>query len=150
MNTHAVTRATMIAALYTALTIALAPVSYGPLQFRVSEALTVLPIIYPEAIYGLFIGALIANIFGGLGIWDIVGGSIATLLAAWLTYRCRASLLAYLSPIVVNALIVGSYLSLLYSMPYWLTIVSIGASEAIIVFAIGYPLILVLNKYKFH
>ncbi|HEY3424108.1 MAG TPA: QueT transporter family protein, partial [Negativicutes bacterium] len=43
MNTHAVTRATMIAALYTALTIALAPVSYGPLQFRVSEALTVLP-----------------------------------------------------------------------------------------------------------
>jgi uncharacterized membrane protein len=149
MNTHSILRATMIAALYTSFTYALAPISYGPLQFRLSEALTVLPILYPEAIYGLFIGTLLANIFGGLGIWDILGGSLATLIAACLTYRFRTNILAYLSPIVVNALIVGGYLSILYAMPFWFTILSILISEAIIVFAIGYPLISILKKYKF-
>ncbi len=148
MNTHSILRATMIAALYISFTYALAPISYGPLQFRLSEALTVLPILYPEAIYGLFIGTLIANIFGGLGVWDIFGGSLATLIAAWLTYQFRTTLWAYLSPIIVNAFIVGGYLSILYAMPFWFTILSIGFSEAIIVFAIGYPLITVLKKYK--
>lgn len=149
MNTHSILRATMIAALYTSFTYALAPISYGPLQFRLSEALTVLPILYPEAIYGLFIGTLLANIFGGLGIWDILGGSLATLIAACLTYRFRTNIFAYLSPIVVNALIVGGYLSILYAMPLLFTILSILISEAIIVFAIGYPLISILKKYKF-
>lgn len=147
MDTRSIIRATMIAALYTVLTYALAPISYGPLQFRVSEALTVLPILYPEAILGLFVGALIANVFGGLGMWDIVGGSLATLLAAWVTYRCRTNLLAYLSPIVINALLVSSYLSVLYAMPYWLTVVSIGGSEAVVVCLIGYPFITLLKKY---
>lgn len=148
MNTRYILRAAMIAVLYTSLTYALAPISYGPLQFRLSEALTLLPILYPEAIYGLFIGTLVANIFGGLGLWDIIGGSLATLFAAWCTYRFRMNFLAYLSPIIINALIVGSYLSILYAMPYWFTILSIGVSEAIIVFAIGYPLILILKKYR--
>jgi uncharacterized membrane protein len=148
MDTRYLLRAAMIAALYTSLTYVLAPISYGPLQFRLSEALTLLPILYPEAIYGLFIGTLVANIFGGLGLWDIVGGSLATLLAAWFTYRFRMNLFAYLSPIITNALIVGSYLSILYAMPYWFTILSIGVSEAIIVFAIGYPLIIILKKYR--
>ncbi len=148
MNTHFILRATMIAALYISITYALAPISYGPLQFRLSEALTVLPILYPEAIYGLFVGTLIANIFGGLGVWDIFGGSLATLIAAWLTYRFGSTIWAYLSPIIVNSFIVGGYLSILYAMPFWFTILSIGFSEAIIVFAIGYPLIVVLKKYK--
>lgn len=148
MDTRYILRAAMIAALYTSLTYTLAPISYGPLQFRLSEALTLLPILYPEAIYGLFIGTLVANIFGGLGLWDIVGGSLATLLAAWGTYRFRMNFFAYLSPIITNALIVGSYLSILYAMPYWFTILSIGISESIIVFAIGYPLIIILKKYR--
>jgi len=148
MDTRYLLRAAMIAALYTSLTYVLAPISYGPLQFRLSEALTLLPILYPEAIYGLFIGTLAANIFGGLGVWDIVGGSLATLLAAWCTYRFRMNLFAYLSPIITNALIVGSYLSILYAMPYWFTILSIGVSEAIIIFAIGLPLIKILKKYR--
>ena len=76
----------IIAALYAALTIALAPISYGPIQLRVSEALTILPYLTPAAIPGLFIGCLVANILGGLGIYDVVGGSLCTLLAAFLTY----------------------------------------------------------------
>lgn len=148
MNTRSLLRAAMIATVYTVLTYALAPLSYGPLQFRVSEALTVLPILYPEAIYGLFVGAAVANIFSGLGAWDIFGGSLATLLAAWLTRRYKDSLLAYLSPVVINALLVSSYLSVLYAVPYWLTVASIGASEAVIVFALGYPLVRFLKRYR--
>lgn len=146
LNMQAYLRAAMIAALYVVLTCALAPFSYGPLQFRLSEALTVLPILYPEAIWGLFVGAAIANIFGGLGVWDIFGGSLATLLAAWLTWRWRASIAAYLAPVAVNAVVVSAYLSLLYAVPYWLTVVSIGASEALAVFVLGYPLIRLLRR----
>ncbi len=139
-------RAAMIAAVYTALTCALAPFSYGPVQLRVSEAMTVLPIIYPEAVWGLFVGALISNIFGGLGVWDIFGGSLATLLAAWLTLRYRDSLLAYLSPVLVNGVVVGGYLAILYDVPYWTTALSIGGSEALVVFALGYPLLQLLRR----
>ncbi len=78
-------RAGVIAALYALLTVALQSFSFGIFQFRVSEALTVLPAIFPEAIPALFIGCLIANILGN-GIYDIFIGSFATLVAALLTY----------------------------------------------------------------
>lgn len=146
MDIRSYMRAAMIAAVYTVLTCALAPFSYGPVQLRLSEALTVLPIIYPEAVWGLFVGALVANIFGGLGVWDIFGGSMATLLAAWLTLRYRASFFAYLSPVVVNGVVVGGYLALLYDVPYWTTAASIAASEAVVVFVLGYPLLRLLQR----
>ena len=69
----------LIAAAYLALTLVLAPISYGPIQFRVSEALTLLPLIFPQAVPGLFIGCLLANIFGGYGAIDIICGSAAPL-----------------------------------------------------------------------
>ena len=76
----------IIAALYAVLTISLAPISYGVYQIRVAEALTILPFVYPIAMIGLFVGCLVANIFGGNGLPDIVFGSLFTLLAGYLTY----------------------------------------------------------------
>lgn len=150
MKTKVIVRAGIIAALYIALTGALAPFSFGPLQFRVSEALTVLPILFPEAVPALFVGVLISNIvFGAQGLPDIIGGSLATLLAAYLTYRYRRNLLAYLSPVVVNALVVSAYVSVIYDVPYVLTALSIAASEALIVFLIGYPMVHLLKKKGF-
>lgn len=146
MNIRFLTRAGIIAALYTALTYALAPFSYGPVQLRVSEALTVLPILFPEAIAGLFVGVLLSNILGGLGPWDIFGGSTVSLLAAYLTYRYKDNLIAYLSPVVLNGILISLYLSVLYGVPYWLTVLSISASEAIVVFGLGYPLIRLLRR----
>lgn len=146
MNTRLITRAGAIAAAYTVLTYLLAPISYGPVQLRISEALTVLPIFYPEAIPGLFVGVMVANILGGLGPWDIFGGSFVTLAGAFVTYRWRDSIIAYLSPIVLNAFLISAYLSVLYGMPYWLTVLSIGASEAAVVFGIGYPLVRFLRS----
>lgn len=130
----------MIAALYAALTIALAPISFGPVQFRVAEALTLLPFFMPEAIPGLFIGCLLANFTGGFGIIDIVFGSAATLLAAWLTYEMPNMWLAAIPPVIVNALIVGGYLAFITETPLLLSMLYIGASEAVICFGLGIPL----------
>ncbi len=140
-------RAALIAAVYIVLIYILQPVSFGPLQFRAAEALTLLPIIYPEAVEGLFVGVLLSNMFfGGLGIWDILGGSAITLIAACVTYRYRHSWIAYASPIVFNALLVSLYLHFLYAQPYWLVAGSIAVSEAAVVLILGIPLVKILKK----
>ncbi|MCF8001932.1 MAG: QueT transporter family protein [Halanaerobiales bacterium] len=146
MDTKYLTRGALIAGLYVIITYALSPVSFGPLQFRASEALTVLPILYPEAIPALFIGVLLSNIMGGLGLVDIIGGSLVTLLAAYGTYYFRESFLAYLSPIVLNGFLISIYLHLLFEIPYWITVVQISVSEAVVVLLLGYPLVQVLKR----
>lgn len=77
-------RIALIAAIYTTINIIFAPISYGPVQIRVAEALSVLPFIDSAAIGGLFLGCILANLWGGLGITDVIGGSLSTLLAACL------------------------------------------------------------------
>ncbi len=138
-----IVRAGVIASVYVGLTYALAPISFGQVQLRVAEALTVLPILYPEAVPALFIGCLLANLMGPYGIIDIVLGSLTTLLAATLTRRFRKSILAYFWPIALNAFIVSAYLSFLAEIKasYWLFVLSIGMSEAASVLLIGIPLI---------
>jgi uncharacterized membrane protein len=141
----------IIAGLYAALTVVLAPISYGPVQLRVSEALTVLPYLTPAAVPGLFIGCLVANIFGGLGIYDVVGGSLLTLLSAFLTHlvaRTRRPILAPLPPVLVNSLGVSFYLHLLFQLPYWLTVIYIGVGEIATCLVLGYPLLLIVLRKK--
>ncbi|MBO8126623.1 MAG: QueT transporter family protein [Firmicutes bacterium] len=140
-------RAAIIAALYVILIWLLAPVSFGPIQFRVAEALTLLPMLYPEAIPGLYIGVLLGNLLGGLGLWDIFGGSLVTLLAAYVTWRYRRKpIIAYLSPVVFNAFLISIYLHYIYTLPYWYMVFSIGASEAVVVFLLGVPLVKLLKN----
>ena len=94
----------MIAAIYVVLTIVFAPISFGQIQFRIAEALTILPAFTPAAIPGLFVGCLIGNILGGAILPDIIVGSMATLLGAIFTYllRNRSKWLAPLPPIIAN------------------------------------------------
>lgn len=112
-NTLFLAQSAMIAAIYVVLTVILAPFSYGEVQVRVSEALTILPVFTPAAIPGLFVGCLISNILGGCILPDIIFGSIATLLGACFTYllRNRNKFLAPLPPIISNILIVPFRLS---------------------------------------
>ena len=91
LTTRSLCLSAIIAALYAALTLLLAPISYGNIQCRVSEAFTVLPMVLPQSIPGLFVGCLIANIFSPTpSIWDIVFGSLTTLIAACGTYAQEA------------------------------------------------------------
>lgn len=150
LTTTRIARVAIIAAVYAVVTIILAPISFGVFQIRVAEALTVLPILFPEAIWGLFLGCLLSNIYGGLGLIDIFLGSLTTLIAAWLTYLLRTSPWAYAPPIVLNGLIVGTYLSFLLHMNILLSIISVSLGEAIAVLALGIPLIRHLRKLKLH
>ncbi|MGB9976370.1 QueT transporter family protein [Thermovenabulum sp.] len=145
-------RAAVIGAVYASLTYLLKPISYGPIQVRVSEALTLLPLLDSSSVLGLFAGCMIANILGGLGPWDIYGGSLITLIAAYLTGKMPNEYLGAIWPIILNAFGVSYYLSFLYNMPYWITVLYIAAGEAIAVIFLGIPLIRfikrsVLNKY---
>lgn len=114
-TTRSLTRAALIAALYLLLTILFQPISFGAVQFRISEALTLLPIITVDAVPGLFVGCLLANLLGG-GIWyDVALGTIATLLAALCTRRLRNKpLLAAFMPVLFNGIIVGPVVYMAY------------------------------------
>lgn len=136
----------LIAALYAGLTLALAPISYGPVQLRVAEALTLLPFCMPEAIPGLFIGCMLSNFWGGFGLIDVVLGSAATLTAAWLTYKMPNLIFAAVPPVAVNALVVGVYLGLLTETPVLLSVLYIALSQAAVCFGLGIPLCKILCK----
>jgi len=141
-------RVAMIGAIYVILNIIFAPISYGPIQVRIAEALTVLPFIDPSAIIGLFIGCILANVYGGLGMVDIIGGSLCTLIAAYLTSKMKNPKLAPLPPVLINAFGVSIYLHLLFDLPYWITVLYIGIGQVIACYILGYPLLILLIKNK--
>lgn len=102
-----ITQGALIAALYVVLTLVFAPISFGPVQLRIAEALCILPMFTPAAIPGLFIGCLIANLIGGGIMLDVIFGSIATLIGAVLGYMLRKNRwLVPVPAIIANALIV--------------------------------------------
>jgi len=142
------TRAAMIGALYALLTIILAPISYGMIQIRVAEMLMVLPFFTPAAVPGLFVGCLIANIFGGLGILDIVFGSLATLISAYLVTRIKNKYLVPLPPVLINAVIIGIVLHLVLGFPLYLTVAWVGFGQMIACYGLGLPLLLLLEKRR--
>ena len=114
----------LIAALYTVLTLVCQPIAFGPIQLRLSEALTVLPLFTPTAIPGLAVGCALSNALcigaNPAGAWDVLFGPLATLLAAVLTRVLRNTRLwewpipAVLMPVAVNAAVIGPELSVIY------------------------------------
>ena len=157
-----ITTAAIVAAAYAALTIALAPISYGAVQFRVSEALTVLPFFMPCTVWGLWIGCILANLYTGT-IADIFFGSLATLLAAlctaWFGKRgntVKNRILGCLMPVVFNAVIVGAVLTWAYRIQefpsaiqsYGFNAFTVGLGELGVLFLIGYTLLRQLPRVK--
>ena len=149
----------IIAALYAVLTIVLAPISYGALQFRVSEALCIFPYLLPYTSWGLFVGCIIANLMTG-NVFDIVFGSLATLLAALCTAAIgkkndtlKNRLFACLMPVLFNAVIVSAVIVFAYNGTanlgaYLLCFVQIAVGEAGVLYLLGLPLIKFIGKSK--
>ncbi len=142
-----IVEAAVIAAMYAALTIAI-PGGSGQIQVRVSEALTVLAFFTPAAVPGLFVGCMAANIFVGAGPYDIVFGSLATLLAAWLTRKMPVKYLAPLPPVIINAVVVAFVLKLTANLPILVTMGFVALGEVIACYGLGYPLLLLLEKQR--
>lgn len=145
-STRSLCLSAIIAALYAVLTMFLPALSYGAWQCRVSEAMTLLPVVLPQAIPGLFVGCLVANLLSPVGVLDIIFGSLATLLAAVGTYALRERpILAAVCPVVANGVIVGATLAYAYALPLWLTMLQVAAGEVLAVL-IGFVLLQALKK----
>jgi len=142
------TRAAMIGAIYALLTILFAPISYGMIQVRISEMLMILPYFTPAAIPGLFVGCFIANMFGGMGILDIIFGSLATLISAYLVSKIKNRYLVPMPPVIINALIVGYVLHIVLGVPFYLTALWVGLGQLIACYGLGFPLLLLLERNR--
>ena len=146
------TQAAMIAAIYVVLTFVFAPFSFGQIQVRIAESLTILPLFTPAAIPGLFIGCLIGNILGGGILPDIIFGSLATLIGALFTYllRNQNKYLGPVPPIVSNTVIVPFVLHYGYgiNLPIPFLMFTIGIGEVISCGVLGMIVYFALRKYR--
>ena len=143
----------IIAALYVVITVIFAPISFGYMQVRISEALTILPLFTEAAVPGLFIGCILANLLGGAVPLDIIFGSIATLIGAALGRTLRSNRwLVPIPSILSNAIIIPLVQKYGYgvNIPYLLTAAYIAVGEFIGCFVLGEILASALMKYKDH
>ncbi|TZE83478.1 QueT transporter family protein [Calorimonas adulescens] len=145
MNVKYITKAAIIAVLYIVLTYVMGLLSFNPLQLRLSEGLTILPLLEPAAIPGLFIGCLFANLQSPFGIIDILGGSLVTLVAAYLTSKAKSFWMGALPPIILNSVFVSIWVSYFTKVPYIVTMGGIALGEGISVVLFGY---IIYNIYK--
>lgn len=153
MKLRTLVNAAAIAAIYALLTIFLAPISSGPIQCRISEALCVLPYFTRAAAPGLFVGCALANLLTGAPLPDVVFGSLATLLAAVCTRWMRKRAPAFFAPlpsVVINAVVVGILLVRIYGveMPIWLASLYVGIGQAIACYGLGLPLMSILKRHS--
>ncbi len=144
LNTKYIVKAGLIAAVYVVLILIQIPMgslAFGQVQLRLSESLTLLPLVEPAAVPGLFVGCLISNLllssFSMFGLADIVGGSLVTLLAAYLTSKSKSRWTGSLPPIILNGLIVSIWVSYFTNAPYKITAALIMAGEAVSVLVFG-------------
>ena len=150
-NTKNLCLSALIAALYAALTLAFQPISYGAVQFRISEALVILPYFTPAAVPGVFLGCLMANIMGGAVIWDVIFGSLATLIGAVFSYLLRKNkYLVCIPPIISNTLIIPWVLKLAYQVPDLVPfmMLTVGIGEILAVGVLGNVLLFALDRYR--
>ncbi len=152
MTVRDLARGAIIAAVYALLTIFLAPISSGLIQCRVAEAMCVLPYFTVAAVPGLFIGCVLANLLTGAPVYDVVFGSLATLLAAFVTYLMRKRAPKWLAPlpsVVINALVVGALLVYVYEVGvgFWAAAGYVAVGQAVACFALGLPLMKLLERF---
>ena len=150
LSLAAVTAAMYAALSYVAYTLDLA---FAPVQFRLSEALTLLPFLFPETAWGLFVGCILTNLLSQYGAVDIVFGSLATLLAGLWTARCRNKWTAAIPPVVCNGLIVSAVIAYgttgftgAFMATWGYNILSVGGSEAVLCFVPGIVLVDALRR----
>ena len=157
-DTKRIARAGVIAGLYALLSLITFPIASGAVQFRVSEGLTLLALVFPEAVPALFIGCVISNIITGCGVLDVILGSLITLISALLTFFTARNIkntplkiiVGGIYPVMLNAfflpLIWLMYTSLEYV--YYIQVALLLVGQSLSVYAVGAPLYLFIKKRK--
>ena len=150
----AIALAAMVAALYIAATGIFAPISFGAIQVRISEALCALALFNPWMVPGLTVGCLLSNLFWSpFGILDVVIGTLATFLGVLgvAIFAKKNRIVALCMPVITNALLVPIVLAIFAQQAYLLEVIYVGVGEAIACVGLGYPLAKALDKVKlFH
>lgn len=155
-KTREVARVGIIAAIYCVVTLALGFISYGPIQFRVSEILMFLPLLSKEYIVALTLGCFLANVIGPYGVPDIIFGTLATLISSVLVYLTPklfgknkyTLLIASIWPTIINALIIGWMLYKFVGLPFALSAFEVALGEFVVITIVGLPIFkMVNNKY---
>ena len=152
-----IARAGVIAALYAATSFVSAPIASGAIQLRLSEALTLLPLIFPESIPALFIGCMISNLLTGCAVYDVIFGSLITLVAAALTFLVGRIInsapikivVGGIFPVLLNALLLPVVWLFCYGTNEYIYLVQVAfltVGQGISVYALGVPLFLSVNK----
>lgn len=156
MSLQKITRAGIIAALYVLMTVIGYSWSFGPIQFRFSEALCILPLLFPESAVGLTVGCFISNVFGGYGIYDVIIGSAATCLGAFGTMLVGKYLknvplklvCGVACPVLANSFLVPLIflLTTTAEQAYFYCVLTLFVSEAVVIAALGIPLYFIVEK----
>ncbi len=165
MNTKKIAIIGLVAALYTVVSILLAAVSFGNIQIRIAEALTLLPVLSTVGIYGVTLGCFLTNLIGLfmgvnlLGIFDVIFGTLTTLIAGYLTYRFRnltfkeLPLLSASFPVFLNGFVVGLQLTFVLNGSFswtffWLMFAQVSIGQFIAIYLFGLPLLSKLRTMK--
>jgi len=164
ISTRKIAFAGAIAAIYAALTVALNFIGFGPIQFRVAEALCILPFFFPFSVWGLFVGCFLANLISPYPL-DIIVGSAATLIAALCTALIGRSgrdnfamkALACFPPVIINAVCIGALIAYyiagggkadVFMHAFLMSALQVGLGQAAVLYAIGLPLMVYLPKSR--
>lgn len=155
-KTVIVCRTAVIAALYAVLTVAIAPLSYGPIQFRFSECLTILPLFFPESVVGLTVGCFFSNLFGN-GPLDIIFGTLATFTASVLGLLCSKKCKTFtvkliwveFFAIMINAVVVPFTFLALTELKevYFINMFTVGLGQLVVISTLGTLLALAIKKH---
>lgn len=139
----------VIAALYFVLTIMLGSFSFLGIQIRISELLLLLCFFNRKYTFGITIGCILANILSPLGAWDVLFGSLATLLSCLCISYSKNLFIATLFPVVINGFVVGAELYYLLDLPFWLNVGTVALGEFISVSLIGYTIFMIIGKKEY-
>lgn len=153
-TTKRLARTAVIAALYAVLTLFLAPISYGSVQFRISEIMVLLAFFDPFYIGGLTLGCFVSNILGPNGMVDAILGTMATFISVYaisITGRVikndtKALIVASLWPVIFNGIIIGFELYYLYQLPLLLSCLEVACGEIVVVTIVGVPVMKLINS----
>lgn len=136
-----------IAAVYFVLTVLLEPFSYGQIQFRISEILMVLVFINFKVSPGIILGCFTANLFSPFGIWDIVFGTLATVICLGLMFMLKKNIfVALLVPTILGSAIIAVILMFILDLPFLATFVYVAIGEGAVLYLIGMPFYYVVQK----
>ena len=153
-KTRSIAMTAIVAALYATITITLSFISYGPIQFRLAEIMTLLPLLNKKYILGLTLGCFLANVLGTYGVVDTIFGTIATFISVYLVYltgklmkdKKSKVLISSLWPTIVNAIIIGIELKVFFGFPLFLSMMQVGFGQFVVITIIGVPLFKSINN----